>query len=100
MPGVRYYQRRAGDNAFTEASRNVPGRADYGWIMTAQLTPKQRQFNAAMEKYDQMKRYLWVGYICSFMNVSLQAVLAVLAFRQTIGPLRQALTLAAALCHY
>jgi hypothetical protein len=64
--------------------------------MTAHLTPKQRQFNAAMEKYEKMKRYVWVGYVCSFMNVSLQALLVLLVFQQTIGPLRQVLTLAAA----
>ena len=64
--------------------------------MTVQPTEKQQQFNQAMEKYEKMRGYQWVGYVCSFVNVSLQAVLAVLAFQQSIGPLRQAITLAAA----
>jgi hypothetical protein len=65
--------------------------------MTAQLTEKQQQFNAAMEKYETMPGYQLVGNVVSFVNTTLQAALAVLAFRHSIGPLGQVLTFAAAL---
>jgi hypothetical protein len=58
--------------------------------------PKQRQFNAAMEKYEKKPAYKWTGHIVSFINVSLQIVLAVIAFQQSIGPVKQILTFAAA----
>lgn len=60
------------------------------------FTEKQLQFNAAMEKYEKKASYQAVGHIVSFTNVSLQVVLALLAFQQTIGLLRQVLTFAAA----
>jgi len=64
--------------------------------MTGQLTEKQRQFNAAMERYETTYAYQMLGHAVSFMNTALQAVLAVLALRQTIGPLRQVFAFAAA----
>jgi hypothetical protein len=64
--------------------------------VTVQLKQKQQQFNAAMDKYENIHGYQLVGHVISFVNVSFQAVLAVLALQQTIGPLRQVMTFALA----
>jgi hypothetical protein len=64
--------------------------------VTVQLTEKQQQFNAAMDRYEKIHGYQLVGHVVSFVNLSLQAVLAVLSLQQTIGPLRQVLAFAAA----
>ncbi len=64
--------------------------------MTVQLTQKQQQFNAAMDKYENIHGYQLVGHVVSFVNVTFQTVLAVLALQQTIGPLRQVLIFALA----
>jgi hypothetical protein len=64
--------------------------------VTFQLTQKQQQFNVAMEKYEQIHGYQLVGHVVSFVNITLQAVLAVRVLQQTIGPLRQVLAFAAA----
>jgi hypothetical protein len=64
--------------------------------MTDQLTRKQQQFNVALDKYEKNHGYQLVGHAVSFVNTTLQAVLAVLAFQQSIGPLRQVLTFVAA----
>lgn len=64
--------------------------------MTDRLSRKQQQFNAAMDEYEKMPGYEFVGQVVSFVNVTLQAVLAVLVLQQAIGPLRQVLVFAAA----
>jgi hypothetical protein len=64
--------------------------------MTDLTEEKHRQFNAAMEKYQNNPVYLWVGGVVSFVNVSLQGVLVVLMFPYSIGLAKQALTLVAA----
>lgn len=53
--------------------------------MSGLLTEKQRQFNKAMEKFEKIPVYIWVGRVVSFVNVSCQVALGVFAFRQTIG---------------
>ena len=57
---------------------------------------KQRQFNAAMELYETRTRYRLTGKMVSLANVSLQAFLLFLAFRNTLGPLRQVASIIAA----
>jgi hypothetical protein len=64
--------------------------------MTDLIAEKQRQFNEAMEKYENIRGYLRVGRVVSFINVGSQIFLAILVFRQSIGPFRQLLVLAAA----
>ena len=49
-----------------------------------------------MDKFEHMPVYVWVGHVVSFVNVTLQAVLAVLAFRQPITPVDHVLTFVAA----
>lgn len=49
-----------------------------------------------MDKYENILGYQVVGHVVSFVNVTLQAVLAVFTLQQTIGPLRQVITFAAA----
>lgn len=61
-----------------------------------QLTDKQRQYNAAMKKYENMPAYLWPGWVVSSIVVGGQALLAVLVIPQSIGVFRQALTFVAA----
>jgi hypothetical protein len=63
--------------------------------MTDQLTRKQQQFNVAMEKYEKIHGYQLIGHVVSCVNTTLQAVLAVLAFQRSIGPLKQVLTFVA-----
>jgi hypothetical protein len=57
--------------------------------MTVEMTEKQRQFNAAMERYQYDPVYRWVGQAVSCSIVSLQVVLAVLVLPATIGFFRQ-----------
>ncbi|MBN2332160.1 MAG: hypothetical protein JXO49_00545 [Deltaproteobacteria bacterium] len=64
--------------------------------MTAHLSREQQQFNVAMDKYEKIYGYQLTGHVVSFVNTTLQAVLAVLAFQQSIGPLKHVLTFAAA----
>lgn len=64
--------------------------------MAVLLTEKQRQYNEAMEKYEKMPVYKWIGRVVSFLNVGGQVLLAVIVFQQTIGPVRQLLTFIAA----
>lgn len=62
----------------------------------AALELKQRQFNAAMERYERSPVYRAIGKAVSVANVSLQAVLAATAFRAPVGPLRGLAALAVA----
>jgi hypothetical protein len=64
--------------------------------MSVLLTQKQQQFNDAMDRYEKKQGYQRVGHVVSFVNVTLQAVLAALALQQSIGPIRQVFTFAAA----
>jgi sterol desaturase/sphingolipid hydroxylase (fatty acid hydroxylase superfamily) len=64
--------------------------------MSDTLTDKQAQFNAAMERYARMPVYRWTGRVTSLVNVALQIGIAVLVLPQSIGPIRQWLTLLAA----
>ena len=60
------------------------------------VSEKQRQYNAAMEKYDKIPVYVWIGRVVSFVNVGGQAVLGVLVFHISIGFVRQVLAFATA----
>ena len=64
--------------------------------MTFTLAEKQQQFNAAMDKFEHMPVYVLIGNTVSFVNVTLQAVLVVLAFQRSIPLLNHILTLAVA----
>jgi hypothetical protein len=59
-------------------------------------TEKQRQFNAAMERYEQLRGYRALTMAVSFVNVSLQLVLAGLVLPQSIGLGRQLFTVVVA----
>lgn len=60
------------------------------------ISEKQRKFNIAMERFEKQRVYVLAGRIVSFINVSLQIILAILVFQQSIGLLRQVLTFATA----
>jgi hypothetical protein len=60
------------------------------------LALKQAQFNAALERYQQVRAYRWTGKVVSCANIALQATLVALAASQSIGPLRQLCTIAVA----
>jgi hypothetical protein len=64
--------------------------------MSARHADKQQQFNAAMERYEKTPGYQLAGRAVSLVNVSLQAVLAVLVLPQSIGLPAQVLTFMAA----
>ena len=59
------------------------------------LTEKQQQFNNAMEKYEKMPVYVWVGHTTSFINVGCQVFLGWMVIKQPVGPFLQILTFAA-----
>ena len=61
--------------------------------MFVDLTTKQEQFNEAMRRYERNPIYLWTGRVVSFLNVSLQVILVVLAWAQTSGVASHALAL-------
>jgi hypothetical protein len=64
--------------------------------VTEFLTEKQKQYNAAMEKYDKKPVYVRFGLVVSFINIGCQVLFGLLAFRQSIGAFRQVLVFAAA----
>lgn len=66
---------------------------EYFAPMPNQITQKQLEFNAAMAKYESVFIYRFAGVATSFIVILLQALLAVLASQQTIGPKRHLLTL-------
>ncbi len=57
--------------------------------MSAGLTPKQRQFNAAMDKYEKQPLYQWIGGFVSLTNIGLQGALAFWVLPQSIGWVHQ-----------
>ena len=59
-------------------------------------TEKQRQFNAAMARYEQLRAYRYLTMVVSFVTVSLQLVLIGLVLPQSIGPGWQLLTVVVA----
>lgn len=60
------------------------------------LESKQRQFNAAMERYERAPVYRIIGKAVSVANVSLQLYLLAAVWGASIGPLRQLAAFAAA----
>jgi hypothetical protein len=64
--------------------------------MADEISEKQRQFNVAMDKYENVPLYLRVGYAVSFINVASQIILVVLAFHQSMGWLEHAAVFALA----
>jgi len=60
------------------------------------LESKQRQFNAAMERYEQVAAWRIVGRVVSAANVSLQLYLLSTVWPASIGPWGQLLALALA----
>lgn len=58
-----------------------------------QLTPKQEQFNAAMELYTTKIRYRVLGLSVSIINISLQCYLLYRVWPLSIGAVRQVIAL-------
>jgi hypothetical protein len=56
---------------------------------TDDVERKQRQFNAAMERYEDKSVYRWVERTVSVVNLSLQAYLLALALATPIAPLQR-----------
>ena len=61
-----------------------------------ELSAKQEQFNAAMERYTSQTGYKVFGPLVSVANISLQLYLLNLAWPHSIGPVRQLIALVAA----
>jgi len=61
-----------------------------------ELTEKQQQYNSAMDKYEKMPVYIWIGRAVSFVNVGSQVLLGVLVFKQSIGPVKEIVAFVAA----
>jgi sterol desaturase/sphingolipid hydroxylase (fatty acid hydroxylase superfamily) len=60
------------------------------------LEGKQREFNAAMERYERLPVYRWIGRATSIANVSLQAALLLLVWSVSLGAPLQLLAFAVA----
>jgi sterol desaturase/sphingolipid hydroxylase (fatty acid hydroxylase superfamily) len=61
--------------------------------MTLELSAKQKQFNAAMERYTSKSRYRILGISVSIINVALQSYLLCRCWPHSIGAGRQLLAL-------
>jgi len=71
-------------------------RPSHAMAPDAELRRKQREFNAAMERYERDPAYQRFGRAVSVANVSLQAALLLLAWRTPVGAVGQLAALAVA----
>jgi hypothetical protein len=65
-------------------------------LLTLELSLKQKQFNAAMDLYRTRIRYKIIGFAVSILNLTLQCFLLYRVWPQSIGMLRQLVSLGVA----
>jgi hypothetical protein len=83
------------ENAFRQTSI-IPSSQTVPNVATMALTPKQKQFNAAMDLYNSGKAYKLFGSVVAVTNISLQLYLLYRVMPLSIGIARQVAAMVAA----